>query len=160
MSCGVALGQSQATRSQESETDEQQIRRILKDCQVAETLFIYEYPKDFDKELFAKFWVPESKGGKAIAQVEESVRRLIDKHWHYSKDSANEEFEIVSIKIFPEGDVADVRTRERWYVPMVDDQERIVKEKSPILEYPVFYRLLKIDGKWLLQINSTPRPRG
>jgi hypothetical protein len=149
-----------AQRLQERESDEEQIRRVLRESQFAETLYVYEDPKNFDQEVLTRYWVPENKGGKAILQVLDSVRRLLDKRWHYSKDSANEEFVISSIKIFPEENVAEVRTRERWYVPMVDEQDHIVKEKEPILEYQVFYRLLKIDGKWLLQSNSTPRPRG
>jgi hypothetical protein len=144
---------------QQDEPDEEQIRRVIRESQFNETLVIYVNPKTFDQALLTKYWVQEEKGGRAIIQVKHSVRRLLDRRWHYSVESANEEFEILSIKIFPPGDVADVRTRERWYVPMVDDQERIVKEKDPILEYPVFYRLLKIEGKWMLQLNSTPRPR-
>ena len=143
----------------ETETDEQQIRRVLRESQFAETLYVYESPNEFDDEVLSRYWVPANKGGKAIGQVLDSVRRLVDRKWHYSKDSANEEFVIVSVKIYPEGDVAEVRTRERWYLPMVDEHEHIVKERDPILEYQVIYRLLKMDGKWLLQSNSTPRPR-
>src|SRR5439155_819405 len=139
------------------ETDEEQIRRIVRDSQFNETLGIYENPSTFDKTLLTTYWLPEGKGGKAIVQVEESIRRLLEKHWRYSKDSANEMFEIRSVKIYPDG-VAEVRTRERWYLPVVDEQDHIVTQRDPILDYQVVYRLVKVDGNWLLLSNSTPRP--
>src|SRR5262245_22074052 len=77
-----------AQRPQDSETHEEQIRRVLRESQFAETLYIYQFPKDFDREILEKYWVPENKGGKAIVQVLDSVRRLLDRRWHYSKDSA------------------------------------------------------------------------
>jgi len=142
-------------KTQDRESDDEQIRRVLTDSQFIETLIIYVNPANFDKTLLTKYWVPENKGGKAIVQVENSVRRLLDKGWHYAKESANEQFEIRSVTIFPPGDVADVRTRERWYVPMVDKDGNIVRERDAVLEYPaVTYRLVKMDGKWLVQKSS------
>jgi hypothetical protein len=129
---------------------------VVKDSQFNEILLVYVFPSTFDKALLAKYWVPESKGGKAIIQVENSVRRLLDRRWHYAKESANEQFDIRSIVVFAPGDVADVRTRERWYVPMTDEEGRLVKERDSILEFPCTYRLLKIDGRWLIQKSSCP----
>src|SRR2546423_1234679 len=104
-----ALGQEQAASvTQTNSSDEEAIRKVVTDSQFNETLVIYVNPTDFDKNLLTKYWVPESKGGEAIVQVENSVRRLLDKHWHYAKESANEQFEIRSIQIFPPGDVAEV----------------------------------------------------
>lgn len=155
----AVLGQSpKSEQNQTQETDEQQIRRIVTDSQFQETLGIYVNPTTFDRAILTKYWVPESKGGKAIIQVQDSIRRLLDRHWHYSKDSANELFEIRSLKIYPPGDVAEVRTRERWYLPMLDEQDHLVLERDPILQYQVIYRLVKVEGRWLLQTNSTPRP--
>lgn len=137
-------------------TDEEEIRRVVTDSQFNETISIYGNPANFDKSLLTKYWVPENKGGEAIIEVENSVQRLLTKHWHYSKESANEKFEIRSIQISPQGDVAEVKTRERWHVPMVDDEGNLVKERESTLEYPVKYTLRKINGKWLIQKNSGP----
>lgn len=138
------------------ETPEEAIRRVVRDSQYNETLVIYVYPSNFDQALLSEYWVPEDKGGKAILQVENSVRRLIDNGWHYAKESANERFEITSVTIFAPGDVADVRTRERWNLRLVDENGWLVKDRDSILEYPVTYRVLKIDGKWMIQKSSTP----
>lgn len=143
-----------ASSVQTDPSDEEQIRKVVTDSQFNETLIIYVNPATFDKDLLTKYWVPESKGGEAIVKVESSVQRLLSKRWHYSKDSANEVFEIRSLKIFPPGDVAEVRTYERWYVPTVDEEGKLVKERNSIIEYPVTYRLLKIEGKWLVMKSS------
>ncbi|SRR6266404_1556149 len=143
-------------RLQPTETEQEEIRKVVKDSQFNETLKIYVFPSSFDKALLAKYWVPENKGGKAIVQVESSVGRLLDRHWHYSQESINEQFSIREIIVFAPGDVADVRTRERWYVPMIDDDGKLVKERDSILEFVCTYRLLKIDGRWLIQKSSCP----
>lgn len=161
----VVFAQPQATRTQQQtqrspEAEQEQIRTVLRDCQFEETLDVYGNPKDFDESILTRCFVPETKGGKAVVQVENSVQRLLEKGWHYStKKSANEEFVFLEVKIFPQGNVAEVRTRERWYLLMVDEQDHIVIEREPRMEYEVTYRLVKMDGKWLIQSNSTPRPR-
>jgi hypothetical protein len=86
---------------------------------------------------------------------------LLDKGWHYSeKESKNEAFVFLEVKIFPQGNVAEVITHERWYLLMVDEHDCIVIEVEPRMEYDVTYRLVKIEGKWLIQSNTTPRRRG
>src|SRR5438132_80615 len=122
------LQATETTKYQNPKSDEEEIRRLVTDSQFEETLGYYVNPSAFDKTSLTRFFVSEDKGGKAVVQVENSIRRLLDKHWHYAKESANEQFEIRSITIFAPGDVADVRTRERWYVPMVDEQDRLVKD--------------------------------
>jgi hypothetical protein len=134
--------------------DEEEIRRVVTDSQFNEMLVIYVNPKTFDQALLAKYWVPENRGGQAVVKVQSSVQRLLDKKWRYANDSANELFEIRDVRIFPPGDMAEVRTRERWYVPMVDEQGRLVQARDSVLEFPVRYRLLKIDGRWLLLTSS------
>lgn len=134
--------------------DEEEIRRVVTDSQLNEMLIIYVNPKSFDQALLAKYWVPEKRGGQAVVKVQSSVQRLLDKKWRYANDSASELFEIRDVRIFPPGDVAEVRTRERWYVPMVDEHGRLVKERDSVLEFPVRYRLLKIDGRWLILTSS------
>jgi len=156
--CGLVLGQVPAQQAQE--TEQQQIRTVLRDCQFEETTAVYEHPKDFDSSIFTRCFVPETKGGKAVVQVQNSVQHLLDKGWHSSaKESKSEAFVFLEVKIFPQGDVAEVITHERWYLLMVDERERIVIEIEPRMEYDVTYRLVKIDGKWLIQSNTTPRRR-
>src|ERR1051326_1503918 len=76
-------------RFQDANTDEEQIRKVVTESQFKETLVIYVNPASFDRELLIKYWVPEVKGGKAIINVQNAVRRLIDHKWHYANESAN-----------------------------------------------------------------------
>lgn len=146
--------QQKASPERAAAGDEEEIRRAVTDSQFHEMLIIYVNPKTFDQALLAKYWVPENRGGQAIVKVQSSVQRLLDKKWRYANDSANELFEIRDIRIFPPGDVAEVRTRERWYVPMIDEHGRLVRERDSVLEFPVRYRLLKKDGRWLILTSS------
>ena len=146
-------------RKREQADEKDLIRQAITDSQAVETLVIYVSPKNFDHGLLTKYWVPANKGGKAIVQVQNAIRRLLDHGWHYSVDSANEEFDVRSITIYPPGDVADVRTRERWYVPMIDENGNIVRDRDSILEYPAAYRLVKIEGRWLVLSGGVYRDR-
>lgn len=144
------------TSAQTSSAEEEEIRRVVYDSQFAETLVIYGNPKNFDRSLLTQYWVPVEKGGKALEKVLNAVRRLVRDNHHYSKDSENELFDIRSIRISPEGDRAEVRTRERWYLLLVDENEKRVKGRDPVFEYPVRYTLIKMDGRWLIETNSGP----
>lgn len=141
---------------QTSSADEEEIRRVMRDSQSTETLVIYGNPKNFDRSLLTQYWVPVEQGGKALQKVLDSVRRLVRNNWHYSKDSENEVFDIRSIRILPEGDKAEVRTHERWYLVLVDENEKRVKGRTPILEFAVRYTLVKMGGKWLIETSSAP----
>ncbi|HEX8397653.1 MAG TPA: hypothetical protein VF644_10235 [Pyrinomonadaceae bacterium] len=136
------------------ESDEDQIRKVVRDSQFYESLTIYTNPNTFDKNLLTQFWVPADKGGVAILKVNASVQRLKKAGWHYGKGSENEVFTIRSVRIRPPGDIAEVRTQERWYLPLVDEEERAVPNRNPIIEFPVTYTLRKIDRRWLIQDSS------
>jgi hypothetical protein len=143
------------TSVQTSSADEEEIKRVVHDSQFAETLVIYGNPKNFDRSLLTQYWVPVEKGGKALEAVLNAIRRLVRDNQHYSKESENELFDIRSVRIEPDGNSAVVRTRERWYVLLVDENEKRVKGHNPVLEYPVRYTLIKMDGRWLIETNST-----
>ncbi|MDX2181534.1 MAG: hypothetical protein SFV18_18210 [Bryobacteraceae bacterium] len=140
-----------------SPLDETEIRRVVRESQLFETLRIYVAPKAFDRSKLNDFWVPADRGGRAIQNIEAAVQRQISRGTHYGDESKVEMFEIFSLAIFSPGDYAEVRTKERWYVPMYRDDGSRVVERSPFLgPYQVDYTLRKIDGKWLIQSAGTP----
>lgn len=140
----------------QEDPEKAEVERVVRESQLFETLTLYTNPKSFDKEQLSKYWVPVEQGGEAIKQVEVNVRNLLDLHQHYGKESKNEVFDIISLTINQDHDYADVVTRERWYIPLYDENEKRVTTREPYYEAnPIYYTLRKIEGRWLIQSNST-----
>lgn len=145
-----------ALTSQE-DPDRVEIERVVRESQLLETLTFYTNPKSFDKDQLSKYWVPIDQGGKAITKVEANVRNLLTNKLHYGKESRNVVFDFLSVDINPARNYADVETRERWYIPLYDENEVRVADREPYYEgNPIDYSLRKIEGRWLIQSNSTP----
>ena len=141
-----------------SPSDEEAVKKVVKDSQLLETLGFYEHPEQFDAELLKKYWLPEESGGKAIAEVHKSIKRLLEKKYHYGSESKNEVFEIRTVRIFSPRDYAEVSTVEQWFVPIYnEDGSREINRNARLGPYTVDYTLHKIEGVWLLEENSTPR---
>jgi hypothetical protein len=69
-------------------------------------------------------------------------------------------FDFRYVRIFSPRDYVEVGTSERWYVPtMWADGSRVQNRNVYLGIYDVDYMLRKIDGRWLIEDNSTPRPR-
>lgn len=124
-------------------------------------LNFYVKPKDFDKGMLSKYWVPVELGGKEAAQVLTDVQRLISKGWHYGEESKNEIFEFrYSPRIFAPGDYAEVGTRELWYIPRKTEEGTLVKERDPKFgPNDVDYTLRKINGAWMILDSTTRRAK-
>jgi hypothetical protein len=141
----------------QDDPDKVEVERVIRESQLFETLTLYTNPKSFDKDQLSKYWVPIDQGGEAIKQVEANVRNLLNKRQHYGKESKNVTLAILSVDINPARDYADVQTRERWFIPLYDENEVRVPNRPPYYEgNPIDYTLRKIEGRWLIQSNSTP----
>jgi hypothetical protein len=97
--------------------EELEVKRVVKESQLYETLTIYTNPDSFDKSKLSQYWVPVELGGKEIKNVEAAVDRLLKKGWRYETASRVELFEYRYVKVFAPGDYAEVGTIERWYLP-------------------------------------------
>jgi len=138
-------------------TPEQQVRQAVYDSQVFETTTIYGKPKAFNRSQLSKYWVPIEQGGRAVPKIEAAVQRQLKRGVHYGSESKVETFDFIFVKILPPGDYAEVRTRERWYVPVFREDGTRVTDRAPYLgPYEVDYTLRKINGRWLIQSNGTP----
>jgi hypothetical protein len=144
----------------EAPLDEAEARNVVKESQLVETLTLYTDPKAFDRKELSRYWVPESQGGKEIKQVEASISRLLEKHWHYARESKCELFEFRYARVYAPGDYAEVGTIERWHLPLHNEDESPVLERNVNLgPIPIDYGLKKINGVWLIEETTVPRPR-
>jgi hypothetical protein len=140
--------------------DEEEVRRVVKESQFFETLTVYTKPKTIDPGQLNEYWVPVEQGGKEIEQVQASIGRLLSKGWHYGPESKSELFEFRYVRIFDPGDSAEAGTIERWYVPTHNEDGSLVADRNVhIGPLQIDYKLRKINGAWLIQENTTPRPR-
>jgi DNA-binding winged helix-turn-helix (wHTH) protein len=140
--------------------EEVEVKRVVRESQMYETLAIYTNPKVFDRSDLSKYWVPVEQGGKEIKAVEAAIDRLLSQGWHYGPDSRSDLFEFRYVRILAPGDIAEVGTIERWHVPTLKDDGSPVLERNVNLgPQQIDYRLKKISGVWLIQDNTTPRPR-
>jgi hypothetical protein len=139
-----------------SPSDEEEVKRTVKESQIFESLNVYEHPEQYEKNLPSNYWVPVDKGGQALKAVENSIRNLVAKGWHYGPESSVRTFDILNAAIFA-GDRAEVRTREHWYLPLYYKNGTRVEGRSADLgPYEVNYLLRKLDGKWLIQTATIP----
>ncbi|HEX8148018.1 MAG TPA: winged helix-turn-helix domain-containing protein [Pyrinomonadaceae bacterium] len=139
-------------------TDEAEVMRVVKESQLYETLGIYGDPSSYDAGRLRHYWLPTEEGGKEVAKIEASVKRLLEKGVHYGKDSRVERFEFRSVRVYSPRDYAEAGTIERWYVPLRRADETLVEGRNIYLgPYTVDYTLRKVNGQWLLEESSTPR---
>ena len=147
-------------RQVRSPSDEAEVRRVVKESQVYETLGIYTHPETFDRNQLDKFWMSVAQGGKAVPAIEAAVGRLRQRGWRYADESRLEIFDFRYVRIFSPRDYAEAGTSERWYVPTVwADGSRVQNRNVYLGVYDVDYTLRKINGRWLIEENSTPRPK-
>lgn len=143
-----------------SPSDEAEVMRVVKESQIYETLKIYTHPESFDRRQLDKYWMSVEQGGKAVPAIEAAVKRLLERGWRYSDESRLDIFDFRYVRIFSPRDYAEVGTSERWYVPTVRaDGSRVENRNVYLGVYDVDYTLRKIDGRWLIEENSTPRPK-
>lgn len=141
-----------------SPSDEEAVKRVVRESQMLETLTFYAHPEQFDQEQLKQYWLPTMQGGKAFAAVQDSINRLRNKKRHYGSESKSEQFDFRYVRIFSPRDYAEVGTTEIWFVPIYnDDGSRVLDRNVRLGPYTVDYILKKIDGVWLLEENSTPR---
>lgn len=144
----------------DSPFDEAEAKRVVKESQLAETLAIYVNPISFDTGLLPKYWVPAESGGKEINEVRAAISRLTSHGTHYGSQSKCELFEFLQARVYAPGDYAEVRTIERWYIPLFRADGTPVLEHNDYLgPQQIDYKLRKINGSWLIQESTTPRPR-
>lgn len=138
--------------------DEAEVRRIIEESQRFESLVLYRDPSSFQETDLDKYWTAEVDSGSNYDRqvIRTGVRNLIDKGLRYGPESKNEQFEFQSVEVNVNGDMAVVRTLERWFIAEYRNDGTLARNKT-VGPYFVSYVLRKIDGRWLIERSTTAR---
>jgi DNA-binding winged helix-turn-helix (wHTH) protein len=140
-----------------SPADEADVKRVVKDSQVFETLTLYTNPEAFNDTQLKQYWLTTELGGKEIVEVKASIERLRSRGRHYGMESRLERFDFTYVRIFAPGDHAEVGTIERWYLPLYENGQPVPNRNVYLGPYSVDYTLKKVGGVWLIEKTTTPR---
>jgi len=138
--------------------DEEAIRKVVRDSQMYESLVLYKNPSAFKEEDFDKYWATELDVNTNYdgRRIRESVKKLLDEGRHYGDETRCEQFEFQSVEIDKSGDMALVKTLEKWFIAVYFNDGTLQKNKY-VGPYFVSYVLRKIDGRWLIEKSNTAR---
>lgn len=141
-----------------SSNDEEEIRRVVKESQMFESLVLYKNPESFTEESLDPYWTTEIdiNSNYDRRRIREAVQKLINEGRHYGDETKCEQFEFQTIEINQEGNLAVVKTLEKWFAAVYFDDGTLEKNKT-IGPYFVSYILRKIDGNWLIEKSTTAR---
>jgi len=141
-----------------SPSDEDEIRRIVQESQMYESLVLYKNPTDFQESDLDKYWTKEIDGSASYDRqnIRTGINKLIDKGHKYGNETKAEKFEFQSVEINADADFAIVKTLEQWFITVYDNSGFLVKNKT-VGPYFVSYAVRKINGKWLVEKSSTAR---
>jgi DNA-binding winged helix-turn-helix (wHTH) protein len=144
--------------------DEREIREVVQDSQIFESLVLYKSPGVFKEEDLDKYWTREFDENSNFdrRRIREAVKGLIDKGERYGDETKCEQFEFQSIEIST-NDQAVVKTFEKWFISVYSSDGTLLRNKY-VGPYFVSYVLRKIEGRWLIEKSTTarvtrPKPR-
>lgn len=138
--------------------EEEEVRRVITESQRFESLVLYRDPESFKEADLDKYWTTETDEGSNYDRknIRTGVRKLIEDKRHYGPESKNEQFDFQSVEINANGNMAVVKTLEKWFVAEYKKDGTLLKNKT-VGPYFVSYILRKIDGRWLIEKSNTAR---
>lgn len=141
-----------------SENDEEEIRQVVKESQLYESLVLYKNPASFNEQSFDKYWTPEltTNSNYDRRRIRDAVLKLNADGRQYGDETKCELFEFQSIEIDKNKDLAVVKTLEKWFITVYFNDGTLEKNKT-VGPYFVSYIVRKIDGEWLIEKSTTGR---
>jgi DNA-binding winged helix-turn-helix (wHTH) protein len=141
-----------------SESDEDKIRRVVKESQLYESLILYKNPLSFTENNLDNYWTPELEitSNYDRQRIRDSVTNLQNKKERYGEETKCEQFEFQSVEITKNNDFAVVKTLEKWFIS-VYSIDGVLQKNRRVGPYFVSYVLRKIDGRWLIEKSNTGR---
>ena len=135
-----------------------EIRRVVKDSQIYESLVLYKNPRSFNEPNLDKYWTPELEinANYDRQRIRDSVSKLVGEGRHYGDETKCEQFEFQSVEINADRTMAVVKTLEKWFIAVYFIDGTLQKNRT-VGPYFVSYILKKIDGHWLIEKSSTAR---
>lgn len=143
-----------------SPSEEDEIKRVVKDSQMFESLVLYQNPVSFDENKLKEYWIVEPHNGDLDAvRIRKGATNLIEKGIHYGGETKCEKFDFVSVAVNESRDFAVVKTIESWFVAKYSSDGTLLENKT-IGPYAVTYNLRRSNGKWLIEKSNTARAGG
>lgn len=138
--------------------DEEEVRRVVEESQRYESLALYRDPASFRESDLDKYWTAETDPGSNYDRrnIRTGVRKLIELGRYYGPETKNEQFEFQAVEINVNGDMAVVRTLERWFIAEYTNGGSLFRNKT-VGPYFVSYVVRKIDDRWLIERSTTAR---
>jgi DNA-binding winged helix-turn-helix (wHTH) protein len=140
------------------ESNEDEIRRVVKDSQFYESLVLYKNPLSFSEKDLDKYWTPELdiNSNSDRQKIRDAIASLLKENKKYGDETKCEKFEFESIELNKDTNFATVRTLEKWLVAVYGGDGTLQKNKT-VGPYFVSYIVRKIDGRWLIEKSNTGR---
>ena len=138
--------------------EESEIGRIVQESQLYESLVLYRDPKIFKEEDLDKYWTAEADINSNFdrKRIRTAVRSLLEKGLYYGSETKCEQFELQSVEVDVKGEIALVRTLEKWFIAVYRENGGLDRNKY-VGPYFVSYVLRKSDGSWLIEKSTTAR---
>jgi DNA-binding winged helix-turn-helix (wHTH) protein len=139
-----------------NETEE--VRKVVKESQLFESLVLYKSPVAFKEEQLDRYWTTELDLNTNYdrKRIRDAVSKLVREHRRYGDGTRCEQFDFQNVEINSAGDMAVVKTLEKWFVSDYTTDGALLKN-SYIGPYFVSYVLRKVDGRWLIEKSTTAR---
>ncbi|MDQ3133050.1 MAG: hypothetical protein M3Q99_20150, partial [Acidobacteriota bacterium] len=141
-----------------SESDEEKIRKTVKESQLYESLALYKNPAAFEEAHLDKYWTAEldHKSNADRNRIREAVKKMNDEGRRYGDETKCEQLDFQSVEINREQNFAVVKTLEKWFIAVYFNDGTLQKNKY-VGPYFVSYLLRKTDGRWLIEKSNTAR---
>ncbi|QQS32658.1 MAG: winged helix-turn-helix domain-containing protein [Acidobacteriota bacterium] len=142
-----------------SRTDDvEDVKRVVKDSQMFESLVMYRDPSDFTEEMLDRYWLSESEGQANFdrSRIRQTVKKLLAEGRYYGEQTECLTFEFDKVELNNGRDAATVRTFEKWSLDDITKDGNISRKKT-VGPYFVDYVLRKVNGRWLIERSTTAR---
>ena len=138
--------------------DDAAIRLGVKDSQIYESLVLYENPTAFVETDLNRYWTSDIDANVNYdrRRIRDGVNKMISEGRKYGVESRCDQFEFQSVEIDKNNDTAVVKTLEKWFVAVYQNDGTLLKNRT-IGPYFVSYVLRKVNGRWLIEKSTTGR---
>jgi DNA-binding winged helix-turn-helix (wHTH) protein len=141
-----------------SQNEIDQVKSVVMESQMYESYVLYKNPSVFKEEDLDKYWTKETdiNSNYDRQQIRKGVSRLIEQGKYYGNETKCEQFDFQTIEINTEGDLAVVKTLEKWFIAEYQNDGRLIRNKY-VGPYFVSYIVRKVGGQWLIEKSNTAR---
>ncbi len=141
-----------------AESDHKEVERVVKESQFYESLVVYKNPTAFTEADLDRYWTHELDVNSNYdrGKIRQAVAKLVAEGRRYGDETKCELFDFESVEINSDGDMAVVKTLEKWFTAVYSSDGKLVRNRT-IGPYFVSYVLRKSDGRWLIEKSNTGR---